>query len=116
LWTWVVSQSEIIAHSVSTSWSRKCCSSAVSCARGSDTSADHAGRPEKSSPSQPTVPASSASRSVCDIGGITLRKIRSTGRVINGLRTGATAIGRTRSPSKATTTVSTTMDAFIECS
>ena len=52
------------------------------------------GRPEKSSPSHPTVPASIASRSVCDIGGITLRKIRSSAPTRSACaRSGAMAIG-----------------------
>ena len=77
-WTCVVSQSVTIAQSSSTSWSRKRCSSAVSVGDGVASSCCQSGRPEKSSPSHQTVPASIASRSVCDIGGSTLRNAAST--------------------------------------
>ena len=49
--------------------SMKACSSAVSTGLGCDSSAAHFGAPENSSPSKPTVPASSATRSVSDSGG-----------------------------------------------
>src|SRR6266550_3478261 len=74
----VVSQSVTIAHNASTSWSRKCCSSGVSEGGGTARSLAQFGRPEKSSASHQTVPASMASRSVCDIGGITLRNTART--------------------------------------
>ena len=64
---------------LSTSSSRKRCSSAVSAGAGIASSFCQSGRPEKSSPSHHTVPASIASRSVCDIGGITLRKTPNSG-------------------------------------
>ncbi len=71
-WTWVVSQSVTMLHRVSTSLSRKLRSSAVSAGRGAARSLRQSGLPENSSPSHQTVPASIASRSVCDIGGRTL--------------------------------------------
>src|SRR5512146_1044553 len=83
-------------QSVSTSWSRKCCSSGVSFDAGVARRSLHAGRPPKSCASQPTVPASIASRSVCDIGGITLRKRISSGRLISARRRGGTTNGTTR--------------------
>ena len=49
------------------------------------------GRPEKSSPSHHTVPASSASRSVCDIGGISLRNAASTPSLMSLRRSAGTA-------------------------
>ena len=78
LWTLAASQSFAIAQSFSVSSSRKRCSSAVSVGCGVARSLDQSGRPEKRSPSHHTVPASSASRSVCDIGGISLRNAAST--------------------------------------
>ena len=44
------------------------------------------GAPVNSSPSHHTVPASSASFSVCDIAGRSLRYARMNGRVMSGLR------------------------------
>jgi hypothetical protein len=79
----VVSQSVTIAHSSSVSWSRKCCSSGRSIGAGASSNVRHSGRPEKSSPSHQTVPASIASRSVCDIGGNTLRNAESTASLIS---------------------------------
>ncbi len=49
------------------------------------------GRPEKSSPSHHTVPASSASRSVGDIGGINFRNAASTPSLISLRRSRGTA-------------------------
>ena len=72
-WTLVVAQSLTIAQSSCVSWSRKRCSSGVSAGCGTSRSFRQFGLPEKSSPSHQTVPASIASRSVCDIGGSTLR-------------------------------------------
>src|SRR6185437_10781817 len=49
--------------------------------------------PAKSSASQPTVPASSASRSVCDIAGSTRLNPARSGALTNRRRSGATASG-----------------------
>ena len=70
--TWVMSQSSVIRHSVSQGPSRNACSSAVSCGFGKSSNWFHAGLPENSSPSKPTVPDSSAVRSVSDSGGSSL--------------------------------------------
>ena len=67
--TWVMSQSSIIRHSSLHGPSRKACSSAVSAGFGSVNSLSQSGLPENSSPSKPTVPDSSAVRSVSDSGG-----------------------------------------------
>jgi hypothetical protein len=77
-WTALASQSLVMAQSASVSSSTKRCSSSLSVGMGVESRRDQSGRPEKSSPSHHTVPASSASRSVCDIGGITLRYSEST--------------------------------------
>ena len=68
-WTWVVSQSLVILQTSSTGPSRKACSSAVSVGFGCASRSAHFGAPEKSSPSKPTVPASSAVFSVSESGG-----------------------------------------------
>ena len=62
--TWVMSQSLVIAQTSSTGPSRKACSSAVSSGLGWSISDFQFGMPENSSPSKPTVPASSA---VCSV-------------------------------------------------
>ncbi len=67
--TWVVSQSLVIPQTSSTGPSMKACSSAVSIGLGWDSSMFQRGRPENSSPSKPTVPASSATFSVSESGG-----------------------------------------------
>ena len=82
-YTCVVSHSVVIRHSSSASLSRKLCSSAVSVGRGTSSSLRQSGLPENSSPSHQTVPASMASRSVCDIGGSTLRNAESTPSLIS---------------------------------
>ena len=64
-----MSHSSVIRHSVSQGPSRKACSSAVSSGFGCDSSWFQSGLPENSSPSKPTVPDSSAVRSVSDSGG-----------------------------------------------
>ena len=66
---WVMSQSSSIVHSASQGPSRKACSSAESCGGAASSSFFQFGSPVNSSPSHHTVPASSASRSVDDIGG-----------------------------------------------
>ena len=65
----VMSQSSIIRHSSSHGPSMNACSSAVSCGGVADSSFSQSGPPVNSSPSHQTVPASSASCSVCDIDG-----------------------------------------------
>ena len=67
--TWVMSQSSTMRHSCSHGPSRYACSSAVSCGFGCDSSSRQSGLPENSWPSKPTVPDSSAVRSVSDSGG-----------------------------------------------
>jgi hypothetical protein len=70
--TWVMSQSSVIRHSSSHGPSRKACSSAVSCGFGRVSNWFQSGSPENSWPSKPTVPDSSAVRSVSDSGGNSL--------------------------------------------
>ncbi len=89
----MVSQSVTIAQSSSTSLSRNRCSSAVSAGTGVSSNRCQSGRPEKRSPSHQTVPASIASRSVCDIGGITLRNAASTASLMSLRRSGGMLSG-----------------------
>jgi len=70
---WVMSQSSSIAHNCSTSLSRKACSRSLKPVFGIASSLLQRGRPLNSSPSHHTVPASSASCSVCDTCGNILR-------------------------------------------
>ena len=67
-----MSQSSVIRHSSSQGPSRKACSSAVSSGFGSLSNWSQSGLPENSWPSKPTVPDSSAVRSVSDSGGSSL--------------------------------------------
>ena len=71
----VIRHSSSIAHSSSTGPSRKAFSSAASLGLGNASSLLQFGLPPNSSASHHTVPASSASCSVCEIGGRILRKI-----------------------------------------
>ena len=80
--SWVICQSSIIAQSSSTGPSRKACSSTLSSGFGCFSSSLQSGLPENSSPSKPTVPASSAVCSVSDSFGVTLANIFNSGAVI----------------------------------
>jgi hypothetical protein len=64
--TWVISQSLVMRQTSSTGPSRKACSAAVRVGLGCASSCFHCGMPENSSPSKPTVPASSAVFSVSE--------------------------------------------------
>jgi hypothetical protein len=83
-------------QSSSTGPSRNACSSTESTGFGSASSAFQSGLPLKSSPSKPTVPASSAICSVSESLGMTFWNIASTGalslRRRNGTRFSGTAI------------------------
>ena len=80
--SWVICQSSIMLHSSSTGPSRKACSSTLSSGLGCFSSSCQSGLPENSSPSKPTVPASSAVCSVSDSFGVTLANIFSSGALI----------------------------------
>ncbi len=84
--SWVICQSSIIPQSSSTGPSRKACSSTLSSGRGCRSSSCQSGLPENSSPSKPTVPASSAVCSVSDSLGVTRANIFSTGAVMRWRR------------------------------
>ncbi len=66
------------------------CSSADNFGALADSSFDHFGAPVNNSPSHQTVPASRASRSVCDIEGNSFRYAFMNGRVMIALRSGRT--------------------------
>ena len=83
-------QSSSIRQSSSTGPSRNACSSSVSAGAGSARSFCQFGRPLKSSPSHHTVPASSASRSVWDMGGSNFRNRPSSGLLRSIRRSGIT--------------------------
>ena len=68
----------------------KACSSAVSCGALLANNFSNLGLPVNSSPSHQTVPASSASFSVCDIDGSMRMYAFMNGRVISALRSGRT--------------------------
>ena len=68
-----MSQSSIMLHNSSTGPWIKACSSSDNSGLGRLNKWLQRGLPRNNSPSQPTVPAASASRSVRDIVGITLR-------------------------------------------
>ncbi len=74
-------QSSTIAQSWRTGPSMKACSRPLSFAGGIARSAFQSGSPENSSPSHHTVPASIASRSVSEIGGMTVPAHRKIGLV-----------------------------------
>src|SRR5438477_3672220 len=78
----LIFQSSSIAQSSSTGPSRKVFSSAVSTACGYASNFDQSGLPVKRSASHQTSPASSASRSVSDIGGNTPRDKEKIGLVM----------------------------------
>ena len=71
--SWVISQSSHNRHNSSTGPSRNSCSSWFNRGCGVASSFSHAGFPLNSSPSHQTVPASSASCSVCETFGNTRR-------------------------------------------
>ncbi len=79
---WVMSQSFSIAHSCSTSLSRKACSSSLKAGLGKASSLSQSGCPLNRSPSHHTVPASIASCSVAEMGGSILRNSLSTAPLI----------------------------------
>jgi hypothetical protein len=66
---WVTSQSSYMRQSSSQAPSMKACSSPVSCGARAANNFSNFGLPVNSSPSHQTVPASSASFSVCDMVG-----------------------------------------------
>ena len=80
--TCVASQSSVKRHNSEHSLSRKDCSAGVSFGAGYASNFSHWGLPENSSPSHHTVPASSASCSVCDILGRIFLYTANTGPVI----------------------------------
>ena len=82
----VICQSSSIWQSFSVGPSRKACSSSVKFGAGRLFNNPHCGIPEKSSPSHQTLPASSASCSVLDMGGSILRKNNRMRLEINSLR------------------------------
>ncbi|MCO5055661.1 MAG: hypothetical protein M9902_08720 [Thermomonas sp.] len=106
--TWVMSQSSIIRHRVSTGPSRKACSSADSCGLGWPSSLRQSGLPENRSPSKPTEPVSSAIRSVCDSGGSALRRNFSAGAVSSGLRMVGISSGMASNATSAAITITAT--------
>ena len=97
----VVAQSLTIAQSCSVSLSRKRCSSAVSAGCGAASSFCQSGLPEKSSPSHQTVPASIASRSVCDMGGSTFRNAARMASLIRARRSAGILSGMASSTKAA---------------
>src|SRR6266700_1579920 len=78
-----------MAQSCSVSLSRNESSSALSFGEGKARNLRQSGLPENSSPSHHTVPASIASRSVCDIGGRMARYHASSGLATSARRKGA---------------------------
>ena len=84
----VTSQSSYMRHSSSHGPSMNACSSAVSCGALLANNFSNLGLPVNSSPSHHTVPASSASFSVCDIDGSRRMYAFMNGRVISALRNG----------------------------
>ena len=88
--SWVMFQSSSMRHSSSHGPARNACSSADSCGGLAASSFSQRGAPVNSSPSHHTVPASSASFSVCDIEGSSFRYAFMNGRVISALRSGRT--------------------------
>ncbi len=91
--SWLTSQSSTIAHTSSQGPSRKACSSALSLGAGTASSFDHSGRPPNNSPSQPTVPASSATCSVSDSCGVIFAYRRKAGPLRKRRRTPARLSG-----------------------
>ncbi|KWV87761.1 hypothetical protein PFLmoz3_02455 [Pseudomonas fluorescens] len=83
--TCVVSQSLAMSHRVSTSLSRKACSSALRLAGAACSRRCQSGLPLNSSASHHTVPDSIAARSVSDIAGMIVRN-RPRALVVNSLR------------------------------
>src|SRR6266700_371624 len=82
----VIFQSSSMAQSSSTGPLRKAFSTGDSVAGGLTISLDQSGLPVKSSASHQTSPASSASRSVSDIGGNTVRAQEKIGLVMTSRR------------------------------
>ena len=82
----LIFQSSSMAQSSSTGPLRKACSSAVRVAGALASSFDQSGLPVKRSASHQTSPASSASRSVSDIGGSTPRAQEKIGLVMKSRR------------------------------
>src|SRR6266851_3335233 len=99
-----------MAQSCSVSLSRNESSSALSFGEGKARNLRQSGLPENSSPSHHTVPASIASRSVCDIGGRMARYHASSGLATSTRRKGARP---SRSP-QATRIAPSTRKAFIQ--
>src|SRR6266581_671766 len=99
-----------MAQSCSVSLSRNESSSALSFGEGKARNLRQSGFPEKSSPSHHTVPASIASRSVCDIGGRMARYHASSGLATSARRKGA----RPSSSAQATRIAPSTRKAFIQ--
>ena len=84
--SWVISQSSHMRHRSSTGPSRKACSSGVNLGFGVLSNLFQSGRPLNNSPSHQTVPASSASCSVCETWGKALRNQLSSGSLISARR------------------------------
>ena len=82
----VISQSSRRAHNSSTGPARNACSASDSGFARNANSAGQSGAPENSSPSQPTLPASSATRSVSPSRGRSLATRGMSGRVIQRRR------------------------------
>ncbi len=101
--SWVICQSSSMAHSSSTGPSRKACSSADSSGFGWPCNCDQSGLPENSSPSKPTVPASSAVCSVSDSFGVTFANIFSSGALICLRRRPSRFRGTATSPNRTST-------------
>src|SRR6266571_500527 len=99
-----------MAQSCSVSLSRNESSSALSFGEGKARNLRQSGLPENSSPSHHTVPASIASRSVCDIGGRMARYHASSGLATSARRKGATP----SSNPKARRIAPSTTNAFIQ--
>jgi hypothetical protein len=87
---WVMSQSSYMRHSSSHGPSMNACSSAVSTGALLANNFSNLGLPVNSSPSHHTVPASSASFSVCDIDGSRRMYALRNGREMIALRSGRT--------------------------
>src|SRR5688500_4033028 len=83
-----MSQSSSILHSSSQGPSMNACSSGDRRGTLADSNLLHFGAPVNSWPSHHTVPASSASRSVCDMGGSNLMYAFRKRRLMGALRSG----------------------------
>ena len=94
--SWVISQSSHMRQSSSTGPSRNACSSGLNRGFGIASNLFQSGLPLKSSPSHQTVPASSASCSVCEICGNALRNQCNKGSLISARRNGGTLSARGR--------------------